>query len=273
MLETTSMTPAHGLFSTLAEGCVQLEGCLQFLCEDLDALNWQNKKIGYQFRDKRLLLQALTHTSFVHEHGQEWSSNERLEFLGDSVLSLIVSCELSQSYPEMSEGQLSKLRSSLVNEEVLAELSNTLEVGNCLLLGKGEAKEQGGSKESVLADAFEALLGALYWDSDFETTQKIFSQWVELYEFSTHQKFYDSERLKSFDAKTRLQELTMKIFKQLPDYYCEQQGDEFAGEVRVNGEVFARGREKSKKKLMRKLARLALKKKSWQALDKERSTC
>lgn len=269
MLETTSMTPAHGLFSSLSEGPALYKRCLDFLAQDPSALHWQKKKIGHEFQNLCWLLKALTHTSFVHEQGPEWESNERLEFLGDSVLSLIVTFDLSQKFPEMSEGQLSKLRSSLVNEEVLAEFSSVLEIGNCLLLGKGEIKEDGSSKDSVLADAFEALLGGIYRDSDFETAQKVFAEWVQLFETSTNKKFYDSERLKNFDAKTRLQELTMKLYKQLPDYYCEQKGDEFFGGVKVNGEVIAECQEKSKKKLMRKLAKLALKSESLQASSKE----
>jgi len=258
VLEMTSMTPAHGLFSSLSEGPALYERCLEFLSEDPMASHWQKNKIGYVFQDKGWLLNALTHTSFVHEHGDQWRSNERLEFLGDSVLSLIVTQNLSLAFQEMSEGQLSKLRSSLVNEQVLAELSSLLELGSCLLLGKGEAKENGQSKESVQADALEALLGAIYKDSSFESVQKVFDKWVEFYEFSNQKKFYDPERLKVFDAKTRLQELTMKLYKELPDYDCKAVEDEFYGELKVQGQILAQARDKSKKKLMRKLAKLAL---------------
>lgn len=273
LLKMTSMTPAHGLFTSLAEGPALYQRCLDFLASDPSALSWQKHKIGHQFRDKNWLLKALTHTSFVHEHGEQWSSNERLEFLGDSVLGLIVTHELSQKFTDMSEGELSKLRSSLVNEELLAEFSGVLEVGHCLLLGKGETKERGAYKTSVLADAFEALLGAIYRDSDFETAQRVFSLWVELFEASTQKIFYDAERLKVFDAKTRLQELTMKEFKQLPEYSCLQDGDEFAGDVKVLGQVLACTREKSKKKLMRKLAKLALTSEALKSLVKEKETC
>lgn len=122
-------------------------------------------RVGYTFRDRELLLRALTHTSYANEHkGGRDGSNERLEFLGDSVLSLIVCDYLYRTYPTLPEGRLTLLRKNVVCQRALAEYATKLELGSFLRLGKGEEKD-GREKPKLLEDAFEALLGALYLDS------------------------------------------------------------------------------------------------------------
>ncbi len=132
---------------------------------DLDAL--QNS-LSYLFNDISLLRQAMTHRSFVNEHsGAEWKHNERLEFLGDAVLNLSLSTMLLDQYPDLPEGHLSKIRAGQVNEKKLASLSLQLGLGAYLLIGKGEERTGGREKPSLLADTFEAVLGAIYLDGGF----------------------------------------------------------------------------------------------------------
>ncbi len=126
--------------------------------------------IGYEFKDKKLLKTALTHTSYTHDTGEE--NNQRLEFLGDSVLSFIIAGEIYRMHPECNEGQLTKMRAALVCEETLAELSSELNLGSLIRFGKSEAMSDGIHKASILADTFEAVLGAIFLDSDIETAKK-----------------------------------------------------------------------------------------------------
>ena len=126
------------------------------------------KKLGYTFKNKALLLNALTHSSYANEARHGVTSNERLEFLGDSVLSIIVSNYLFNQFPNMPEGELTKLRASLVCEKSLCAFSRELELGKFLQLGKGEDKGGGRERDSILADAFEAVLAAIYLDGGME---------------------------------------------------------------------------------------------------------
>ena len=125
------------------------------------------KNISYQFKDINLLKQALTHRSVSKKN------NERLEFLGDSVLGCVISLEIYQRFPLIDEGQLSRLRSSLVRGQTLAQLAKTLNISESLLLGQGELKSGGFRRESIQADAFEAILGAVFVDSDYATVSGI----------------------------------------------------------------------------------------------------
>ena len=128
------------------------------------------KRIGYEFKDKKLLKLALTHSSYANEHQLE--SNERLEFLGDSILGFITSVRLYKSMPNEREGVLSKTRSSLVCETELAKFAEKIGIGDELLLGHGERTSGGGKRPSVTSDAFEALIAAIYLDSNIATVQK-----------------------------------------------------------------------------------------------------
>lgn len=128
--------------------------------------------IGYEFRDKTLLELAMTHISLANDLKKE--SNQRLEFLGDSVLSYIIAGEIYRLYPDCAEGELTKIRSALVCEKSLAELARKLDLGSGIRFGRSEAKSDGINKDSILADTFEAVLGAIYLDSDDKTAK----EWV-----------------------------------------------------------------------------------------------
>jgi len=164
------------------------------------------KNIDYHFSDVALLKQALTHRS-VNKN-----NNERLEFLGDSILGCVISHELYHRFPLVDEGQLSRLRSSLVRGQTLAILSKTLNLSETLLLGQGELKSGGFRRESIQADAFEAILGAIFLDSDYATVSAVI---LKLYEELLNDASPD-DSLKDF--KTQLQELLQKKGHSLPIY-------------------------------------------------------
>ena len=164
------------------------------------------KKFSYEFNDIGLLKQALTHRSVSK------NNNERLEFLGDSVLGCVVSEELYRRYPSIDEGQLSRLRSHLVRGQTLANLAKTLNISESLTLGHGELKSGGFRRESILADAFEAILGAIFLDSDYLIVKRII---LELFDDLLNQA-KPEDSLKDF--KTQLQELLQKKGYSLPSY-------------------------------------------------------
>ena len=164
------------------------------------------KNIDYHFSDAALLKQALTHRS-VNKN-----NNERLEFLGDSILGCVISHELYHRFPLVDEGQLSRLRSSLVRGQTLAKLAKTLNLSETLLLGQGELKSGGFRRESIQADAFEAILGAIFLDSDYVTVSAVI---LKLYDELLNDASPD-DSLKDF--KTQLQELLQKKGHSLPIY-------------------------------------------------------
>ena len=168
------------------------------------------QEIGYQFQDEGLLVHALTHSSYAHEKFQpKFSDNERLEFLGDAVLEVISSDFLYNAYPEKEEGDLTKLRASLVCEANLAESARRLKLGTYLLLGNGEDLTGGRERDSILSDAFEALIGAMYLDGGFTSTK----------EFVLHYVLNDIEHKKLFfDSKTILQEIIQNDFHRTLHY-------------------------------------------------------
>jgi ribonuclease III len=152
------------------------------------------ERIGYTFKNAALLQQAMTHRSFSSEH------YERLEYLGDSVINVIVSDLLYQALPDLPEGQLSRIRSNLVKQDSLHSLALKLGLSHCLRLGEGEAKSGGAKRPSILADALEALLGAVYLDAGYDTAQRIAKTWLEDIRVDMNM----SQTAK--DAKTELQE-------------------------------------------------------------------
>ena len=164
------------------------------------------KNINYHFSDAALLKQALTHRS-VNKN-----NNERLEFLGDSILGCVISHELYHRFPLVDEGQLSRLRSSLVRGQTLAKLAKTLNLSETLVLGQGELKSGGFRRESIQADAFEAILGAIFLDSDYVTVSTVI---LKLYDELLNEASPD-DSLKDF--KTQLQELLQKKGHSLPIY-------------------------------------------------------
>ena len=163
-------------------------------------------ELGYPFRQMELFGQALTHRSSTG------SSNERLEFLGDAVLNLIVAGELYSRYPLLKEGELSRLRADLVNDESLARLAKKLKVGQYLKFGSGESKITR-TRQSVLADAMEAIIGAIYLDSDFATAADCVVRW-----YRTFFKVANLATTLKKDPKSRLQEFLQMKKMPLPDY-------------------------------------------------------
>ncbi|PKF62041.1 ribonuclease III [Psychromonas sp. psych-6C06] len=164
------------------------------------------KRIGYQFNDFLLLKQALTHRSALGAH------NERLEFLGDSILSFAISTDLYLRFPKVTEGDLSRMRATLVCGKMLAEIGREFNLGDCLILGPGELKSGGFRRESIIADGVEAIIGAVFLDSDIDTAKALILRW------------FDS-RLKNIkpgisqkDPKTRLQEHLQSRKQPLPVY-------------------------------------------------------
>ena len=214
------------------------------------------EKVQYTFQNNRHFLCAATHTSFAHEFKAfELQSNEKLEFLGDSILGILVSTHLMTEFPKLNEGELSKFRSSLVNGTSFAELGQFIGIGHCLLLGKGEFKSKGNFKEAIVADAFEAFMGAIYYDSGFQAARESFYNLLENYKKSFDEDFINEERLLQFDAKSRLQEKTMFLYKSLPEYETEILNDQlFEISVYIEGKCIASMKHVSKKKAERELA-------------------
>ncbi len=170
---------------------------------DVDALQ---RSLGYRFLDATLLRRALTHRSYSADH------NERLEFLGDSIVNCIVAQALYRKFPELPEGELSRLRASLVSEPALASRAEQIDLGSALLLGEGELKSGGEHRPSILADALEAVVGAAYIDGGFEAAQQ-----TVLHVFHAHLEIIDPAT-SGKDAKTRLQEFIQGKHLPLPSY-------------------------------------------------------
>jgi ribonuclease III len=165
------------------------------------------KSLGYKFKDPALLRTALTHSSYANEFSTE--SNERLEFLGDAVLGLVVARLLYDHYPRASEGSLSKQRSAIVSRVNFAKFTRELEIDKLLILGKGEERTGGRDRESNLAGAFEAIIGAIYLDGGY---RKVFNVISKLLKNSIDEKDI------FIDYKTKLQEIAQKKYKQIPRY-------------------------------------------------------
>ena len=153
------------------------------------------EKIGYQFQQEGLLRQALTHSSYANEqHMKKFSDNERLEFLGDAVLEIVTSEHLYHLHQDMPEGELTKLRASIVCEQTLAFCTRALSLGDYLFLGKGENLTGGRQRKSILSDAFEAVMGAIYLDGGFANAKEFIHRFV-LNDIEHMQLFYDSKTI------------------------------------------------------------------------------
>ena len=218
--------------------------------------------ISHKFTNTSLLIEALAHSSFGHEKlGDSTMSYERLEFLGDSVLGLIVTDTLQDKFPSLSEGQLSKLRASLVNEQSLGTLASSISLEKLILLGKGELQNQGNTRSSILCDVFESIIGAIYKDSSLEQARDSFESIIQQYEKNSNTKFFDQENLFDFDGKTRLQELTMATFKCLPTYKSQQlENGKFEITAAVEDRYTVVGEYSSKKKGEQDLAKKLIEK-------------
>lgn len=202
------------------------------------------QKIGYQFQDEKLLTQALTHSSYANEkHMKKLSDNERLEFLGDAVLEIISSDFLYKNYPDKPEGELTKLRASIVCEPTLALCTKDIELGNYLRLGKGEDQTGGRGRKSILSDALEAVIGAIYLDGGFANAKEFVLKYI-LTDIEHKQLFYDS--------KTILQEIVQAHFKEELSYHLvgEEGPDHdktFQVELQIGEQVYGIGKGRTKK--------------------------
>ena len=213
------------------------------------------REIGYSFSDISLLEHALVHKSMVGS--ESLKSNERLEFLGDAVLQLAISSYLFEKYSKMPEGKMAKLRASVVCQSTLAKLAKDIRLGEVIRLGKGEMLSDGMEKPSILSDAFEAVLGAVYMDGGYLKAQsiilKMFEPVVELYKDGLHDE----------DYKTRLQEILQKNGNVEIKYVITSQTGQphdmnFCVNVSCNGKIIGSGEGKSKKNAEQDAAKSAI---------------
>lgn len=220
------------------------------------------ERIKYKFRNSLLLAEALTHPSLGHESQRQHFDNQRLEFLGDAVLQLIFTDHLYTLFPEFSEGQLTKLRSRLVSREGLHVHAVSIGIGEFLMMGKGEESSGGRRRNSTLADAFEALIGAMYLDSDLQTVRR----------FVLQEAGPDIENLSlepaDVNPKGRLQELLQSISPRSPNYtIISEHGPEhqkrFHAKVSWNGQELGSGSGLSKKEAETAAALDAMEQKVW----------
>ncbi len=236
-------------------------------------------RLGYRFQNYAHLMLALTHSSFAHESaahtaGKEGShatpqkigptgltstSNERLEFLGDSVLGLVITTCLYQSYPELSEGKLSAMKSRLVSGSVLARIAKVLNLGRCIQLGRGEENLGGRIRKSILACTLEAVIGAVFLDGGWDKAQEITLSLLGDELTNIHRS------MKQYDYKSQLQKITQSLYGIVPSYELVSQtgpdhGKVFRVRVRVKGQMFGVARGPSKKMAEQRAARLVLRK-------------
>lgn len=220
-------------------------------------------KIGYSFRDRRLIEQAFTHRSYLNENrapGRE--HNERLEFLGDAVLELVVTEFLFAKYPDKPEGDLTAYRAALVNTQSISDAATKLGMNEFLLLSRGEARDTGRARQIILANAFEALIGALYLDSGYQSAK----------DFIGKQLFHKTDEVVEKrlwqDAKSRFQELAQEKTGITPNYELSSQSGPDHDKVFVTGvyigqERIALGEGRSKQEAEQAAAEVALKAKGW----------
>lgn len=212
------------------------------------------KKLNYKFRDIELIRTALTHSSYANEH--KCQSNERLEFLGDSILGMVVATYLYRLYPDMAEGKMTRLRAELVCEQSLHRVAGRLGFGENLRLGKGEELSGGRERASILADCVEAVIAALYLDGGFEVARGFIME-------NILSELRDSGFAFSSDYKTELQELVQQKPNQSLNYVMVAESGpdhmkSFTVEVRVNGAVLGVGKGRTKKEAEQNAAGHAL---------------
>lgn len=214
--------------------------------------------IGYTFKNRKNLILALTHSSYANENRtRKLSSNERIEFLGDAVLNIIISETIYSKYEDLAEGQLTKVRANIVCEQSLVKCANKIEIGKYLLLGKGEEISGGRSRVSILSDAFEALIGAIYLDGGMKKAKAFILTQME-------QLIYDAVKGVIFlDYKTELQEVLQrdgekKIVYEILEENGPDHDKEFVAQVKVVEKVYGIGKGKSKKEAEQAAAKSAL---------------
>jgi len=228
------------------------------LIYNYENLNKIEELINIIFKDKIILQCAITHKSFSNENKHlNLSNNERLEFLGDSVLSIIISTNIFKHFPDYPEGELAKMRAVLVSEPVLADLTRNLNISNYILMGKGEELTGGRDRDSILADTMEALIGALYLDQGLEITSKfvikIFKDDIKAVEEGKHIQ----------DYKSMLQEIVQRDNTERPEYrVADEKGPDhnktFLIEVNLNNKKIGLGQGSSKKEAEQNAAKAAL---------------
>ncbi len=217
-------------------------------------------ELGYQFKNIGLFREALQHSSYVNEQRDlDLQDNERLEFLGDAVLDLVITHILMEQFPKTREGDLSRMRATIVNESQLSLVAQRLNLGQHLLLGRGEEQSNGQEKKSILADALEAVIAAVYLDgglqAGFEVIERQFSEMIS----------HVRDRLAEEDFKSRLQELVQVQFKRIPDYkiVAESGPDHdktFEVRLSIGNSLTTHGTGKSKKAAEQAAAEVALEK-------------
>tara|TARA_B100000508_G_scaffold140089_1_gene140096 strand:+ start:4198 stop:4914 length:717 start_codon:yes stop_codon:yes gene_type:complete len=228
---------------------------------DLDKIQ---ELLGVQFTDTTHLLSAVTHRSYLNEHREAtWDHNERLEFLGDAVLELVVTDYLFAKYPEKPEGELTAVRAALVNTTSLSAASEQLGINEHLLMSKGEAKDVGRARQYILANVFEACIGAIYMDQGYETAKdfiakRLFPKTDEI----VHKRLWQ-------DAKSRFQELSQEHVSITPTYETiAQEGPDhdrvFTVGVFLRGELIAEGKGRAKQEAEQQAAEKAIEAKNWQ---------
>jgi ribonuclease-3 len=208
--------------------------------------------LGYQFRDKNLIVEALTHKSYKKPY-----NNERLEFLGDAVLNLIVGEYLYNKFKDSNEGTLSKIRANLVNEKGFTRLANDIKLGEYIFLSPAEERNKGRVKASILSDAFEAIMGAIYLESGMDAVKPIMLNIME--------KSYKDINFGDLfsDYKTALQELTQALYASTPEYklvraFGPDHKKEFEIEIYIDNKIYGKAIGKSKKEAQQKVAKIAL---------------
>ena len=215
------------------------------------------QRLGYTFQDRSYLENALTHSSYANENkGKSLGSNERLEFLGDSVLGMVVADYLYRNHPDMPEGELTRTRAALVCEESLVEVARKLELGSYLQLGKGEDAGGGRQRPSIQADAVEAVIAAVYLDGGIGSARKLITKFI----LTNNQRELDGG---SRDYKTALQELVQRESGQVLSYrLMGESGPDnakvFKVEVSLNGEPVGAGEGRSKKEAEQNAAKAAI---------------
>ena len=219
------------------------------VCKELQSL------IGYSFKNSELLIQALTHSSFCNEQliGKT-KDYERLEFLGDAVLEAVSSEFLYSGFPEKKEGELSKIRASMVCEPSLAFCARDIRLGSFIRLGKGEERTGGRERDSIISDVMEAIIGAIFLDGGFDEAKKFINRFI-LSDLENKQLF--------FDSKSNLQEYVAKNLKKELEYITEEETGEgnekiFRSKVLIGGEAVSEGLGRSKKASQQEAAYNAL---------------
>lgn len=221
---------------------------------EVDNVNMFEQIIGYEFKDKKLLQTALTHSSYANEMNGKLQFNERLEFLGDSVLGMITAEYFFTHHPEMPEGKLTKIRAAMVCEKSLFKFAQSIKLGEFMNLGKGEINTGGRNRPSILADAFESLIAAIYLDAGFEEAKKFVLGFIANAAV---------EEPSITDYKTALQEIVQKNHGEILEYFMvgesgPDHNKTFIVEVRLNSNCIGTGEGRSKKQAEQMAAKEAL---------------